>query len=128
MAESIDWAMRLMVLHTEHLEQQNSAIVDDKDVPEFTVEKQPFRYDLYRIPFNDGKGGTAEPLEGASNNGMSTAAGGRVSTSAGMTGSGTWRMWACTARTTRSREMPFRSAGSNSSSTSSLAGMNVFRP
>jgi len=57
--------------HSEHLEQQNSAIVDDKDVPEFTVEKQPFRYDLYRIPFNDGKGGTAEPLEGASNNGMS---------------------------------------------------------
>lgn len=55
----------------EHLEQQNSALVDEKDVPEFTVQKQPFRYDLYRIPFNDGKGGTAEPIEGASNNGMS---------------------------------------------------------
>jgi tetratricopeptide (TPR) repeat protein len=55
----------------EHLEQQNSALVDEKDVPEFTVEKQPFRYDLYRIPFNDGKGGSAEPLAGASNNGMS---------------------------------------------------------
>lgn len=55
----------------EHLEQQNSALVDEKDVPEFTVEKRPFRYDLYRIPFNDGKGGTAEPLAGASNDGMS---------------------------------------------------------
>jgi tetratricopeptide (TPR) repeat protein len=55
----------------EHLEQQNSALVDGKDVPEFVVEKQPFKYDLYRIPFNDGKGGTAEPLAGASNNGMS---------------------------------------------------------
>ena len=57
--------------HAEHLEQQNSAIVDEKDVPEFTVEKQPFRYDLYRIPFNDGKGGTPLPLQGASDNGMS---------------------------------------------------------
>lgn len=29
------------------------------------------QYDLYRIPFNDGKGGKAVPIEGASNNGMS---------------------------------------------------------
>jgi Flp pilus assembly protein TadD len=29
------------------------------------------QYDLYKIPFNGGKGGKAEPLEGASNNGMS---------------------------------------------------------
>lgn len=29
------------------------------------------QYDLYRIPFNDGKGGTAERIEGASQNGMS---------------------------------------------------------
>jgi len=29
------------------------------------------QYSLYRIPFNDGKGGVAEPIEGASNNGMS---------------------------------------------------------
>ena len=29
------------------------------------------QYDLYRIPFHDGKGGTAEPIEGASHNGMS---------------------------------------------------------
>jgi tetratricopeptide (TPR) repeat protein len=57
--------------HAERLDQQNNALVDAKDVPEFTVEKEPFRYDLYRIPFNDGKGGTAEPLAGASNNGMS---------------------------------------------------------
>jgi Flp pilus assembly protein TadD len=53
------------------LNQQNNALLDEKDVPEFTVEKQPFRYDLYRIPFNDGKGGTAEPLAGASGDGMS---------------------------------------------------------
>ncbi len=53
------------------LDQQNSAIVDEKDVPEFTVDKQPFLYDLYRIPFNGGKGGTPEPIEGASGDGMS---------------------------------------------------------
>jgi len=29
------------------------------------------QYDLYRIPFNSGKGGKAEPVEGASGNGMS---------------------------------------------------------
>jgi len=29
------------------------------------------RYDLYRIPFNNGEGGTPEPIAGASNNGLS---------------------------------------------------------
>jgi Flp pilus assembly protein TadD len=62
---------RAKAYHAEHLEQKNSALVDTKDVPEFTVDKKPFRYDLYRIPFNDGKGGTPEPLRGASNDGMS---------------------------------------------------------
>jgi len=38
---------------------------------EFITSGEPFQYDLYRIPFNSGQGGTAEPLEGASNNGMS---------------------------------------------------------
>jgi Flp pilus assembly protein TadD len=33
----------------------------------------PMRFDLYRIPFNGGKGGKAEPIEGASNNGMSNS-------------------------------------------------------
>jgi tetratricopeptide (TPR) repeat protein len=56
---------------SERLEQQNAALLDAKDVPEFTVEKKPFLYDLYRIPFNGGKGGTATPVEGASNDGMS---------------------------------------------------------
>ena len=38
---------------------------------EFTEEGKPFLFDLYRIPFNGGEGGRAEPIEGASNNGMS---------------------------------------------------------
>ncbi len=33
----------------------------------------PIRYDLYRIPFNDGKGGTPVPIAGASRNGMSNS-------------------------------------------------------
>ncbi len=58
--------------HTsELLEQQNAALLDMSDVPEFTVDNKPFRYDLYRIPFNDGKGGTAVPLAGGSDNDMS---------------------------------------------------------
>lgn len=31
------------------------------------------QYDLYRIPFNNGKGGAAEPIAGASQNGMSNS-------------------------------------------------------
>ncbi len=31
------------------------------------------RYDLYRIPFNDGRGGEAVPIAGASGNGMSNS-------------------------------------------------------
>jgi tetratricopeptide (TPR) repeat protein len=37
----------------------------------FTEQRRPFRYDLYRVPFNAGRGGVAEPLAGASQNGMS---------------------------------------------------------
>ncbi len=62
---------RAKAYHAKRIEQQNAVLVDTKDVPEFTVHKKPFRYDLYRIPFNDGKGGTPEPLRGASNDGMS---------------------------------------------------------
>jgi Flp pilus assembly protein TadD len=62
---------RAKAYHAERLDQKNNALVDEKDVPEFTVDKKPFRYDLYRVPFNDGKGGTPEPLRGASGDGMS---------------------------------------------------------
>ncbi len=36
-------------------------------------EETQIKYDLYRIPFNGGKGGVPEPIEGASNNGMSNS-------------------------------------------------------
>ncbi len=37
----------------------------------FTHEGKTFLFDLYRVPFNNGAGGRAEPLRGASHNGMS---------------------------------------------------------
>lgn len=48
-----------------------SVLLSDKDVPEFTEDGEPYKYDLYRVPFNGGKGGVAEPLRGASNNSKS---------------------------------------------------------
>jgi Flp pilus assembly protein TadD len=62
---------RATAYRAQRLEQQNAALVNGKDVPEFTVDKKPFRYDLYRIPFNDGKGGTPVPVQGAVDDGMS---------------------------------------------------------
>jgi Flp pilus assembly protein TadD len=36
-------------------------------------KETPIQYDLYRIPFDEGKGGKAEPIAGASHNGMSNS-------------------------------------------------------
>lgn len=49
----------------------SAILLDEKDVPEFVEDKQPFKFDLYRVPFNEGRGGIAEPIEGASHNGKS---------------------------------------------------------
>lgn len=46
-------------------------LLDPEDCAEFVKGDKLFRYDLYRVPFNGGKGGRAEPLAGASENGMS---------------------------------------------------------
>lgn len=48
-----------------------SVLLSEKDVPEFTEDREPYKYDLYRVPFNAGKGGKAEPIKGASQNGKS---------------------------------------------------------
>lgn len=39
-----------------------------KEVSKFLEERGAFRYDLYRVPFNGGRGGRAVPLAGASQN------------------------------------------------------------
>ncbi len=41
-------------------------LLTPEECREFTQEGKPFRFDLYRVPFNEGRGGTAEPLAGAS--------------------------------------------------------------
>jgi hypothetical protein len=46
-------------------------INDDKLVNDYLQEKKDFKFDLYIIPFNNGKGGIAQPIQGASNNGKS---------------------------------------------------------
>ena len=48
-----------------------SVLLTPEQCREFLEDGKPFLFDLYRVPFNDGKGGAPEPLEGASNNGMS---------------------------------------------------------
>ena len=48
-----------------------SILLDEKDVPEFVEDGKPYKFDLYRVPFNGGRGGEAEPIEGASHNGKS---------------------------------------------------------
>jgi tetratricopeptide (TPR) repeat protein len=46
-------------------------LLSPEECREFLVEGKPFKFNLYRIPFNGGQGGKAEPLAGASFNGKS---------------------------------------------------------
>jgi tetratricopeptide (TPR) repeat protein len=48
-----------------------TVLLSPEQCKEFLEEGKQFLFDLYRIPFNDGKGGRPEPIKGASNNGMS---------------------------------------------------------
>ena len=45
--------------------------ISREECKEFTEKREAFLFDLYRVPFNEGNGGPAEPLTGASGNGMS---------------------------------------------------------
>jgi WD40-like Beta Propeller Repeat len=55
----------------QHTKGQGLVGITRAECEEFIADGRPFRFDLYRIPFNDGAGGVAEPLAGASHNGMS---------------------------------------------------------
>jgi tetratricopeptide (TPR) repeat protein len=50
---------------------QRKVLLSPAECREFLVEGRPFQFNLYRIPFNEGKGGQPEPLAGASFNGKS---------------------------------------------------------
>jgi tetratricopeptide (TPR) repeat protein len=62
---------RTKAYRREGLADASSILLDENDVPEFIEDKVPFKFDLYRVPFNDGRGGKAEPIKGASHNGKS---------------------------------------------------------
>jgi Tfp pilus assembly protein PilF len=62
---------RTKVYQKESIANASSILLDENDVPEFIEDREPFKFDLYRVPFNDGRGGTAEPIQGASHNGRS---------------------------------------------------------
>jgi dipeptidyl aminopeptidase/acylaminoacyl peptidase len=46
-------------------------ITDEELINEFVQRKRPFKFDICIIPFNEGRGGVAKPIKGASGNGMS---------------------------------------------------------
>jgi len=62
---------RAEAYHLENLRHPEVALLTPEEAHEFTEDGKTFQYDLYRIPFNEGRGGVAEPLEGASGDGMS---------------------------------------------------------
>jgi len=62
---------RSKAYHKASAADPRGVLLNEKDVPEFVERREPFKFDLYRVPFNDGKGGKPEPIEGASHNGMS---------------------------------------------------------
>jgi len=53
------------------LKDASSAVVEKEEVAEFFEGDRKFRYDLCRLEFNEGRGGTPVPLPGASGNGRS---------------------------------------------------------
>jgi hypothetical protein len=51
---------------------QRRALINGPEAEDFIAHQgKSFKYDLYRIPFNGGKGGTPVPIPGASDNGKS---------------------------------------------------------
>ncbi|MDJ0786465.1 MAG: tetratricopeptide repeat protein [Myxococcota bacterium] len=62
---------RAEVYRKESVADADAILLSEKDVPEFIEDNEPFKFDLYRVPFNEGRGGEATPIEGASQNGKS---------------------------------------------------------
>jgi hypothetical protein len=55
-----------------YTDDEKDFLLDDPEiVQQFIDKKRDFKFDICIIPFNDGKGGEAIPIKGASDNGMS---------------------------------------------------------
>jgi len=53
------------------IESSNTVVLPTEAATDYIEGKRSFQYNLFRISFNEGKGGNPEPLPGASNNGKS---------------------------------------------------------
>jgi len=62
---------RAPVYHSKIAESFKQAVLPTEAAAEFLEGRRGFRYDLYRLPFNEGRGGAAVPIPGASGNDMS---------------------------------------------------------
>ena len=62
---------RNKVHRIKHVRDRKAVLLNADESREFVKEGKTFLFDLYQIPFNNGKGGQAVPLRGASRNGMS---------------------------------------------------------
>lgn len=62
---------RAPVYHLPGAEKINDIILPTSMATEFIERKREFKYDIYRIPFNNGTGGQATPVVGAGKNGKS---------------------------------------------------------
>lgn len=56
---------------SSRIDNSGSVLLKIEDVKEFITRQKDFKFDLYRLQFNEGMGGKAMPVEGASNNGKS---------------------------------------------------------
>ena len=59
------------VYHSKVAESFTQTVIPTSAAAEFIEGRQGYKYDLYRIPWNDGKGGMAEPIPGGANKGKS---------------------------------------------------------
>lgn len=62
---------RAHAYHSPKAEGSTSVVLPREAASEFIEGKRKFRYDIYKVPFNNGEGGPALPLVGASKNGKS---------------------------------------------------------
>lgn len=62
---------RAPVYYDEEAEKSEEAVLPTSVASEFIEGTQGYQYDIYRVPFNEGRGGKPEPVPGASCNGMS---------------------------------------------------------
>ncbi len=56
----------------KHTQGAGKTLLTREECKEFVEDGKPFQFKLYQVPFNEGKGGTPVPLEGACEDGVSS--------------------------------------------------------